>query len=111
MHANLYKKTLDNWVHFCHPWEHVKWALLQKSLIKLEILQPKEHFWWSLTMKNDAIEKMIDSRIYMFITGEIVLVQPLLWGENLPPPPPLCVQIDFTQTFEAKAKCNNINHV
>ena len=23
----------------------------------------------------------------------------------------LCVQMDFTQTFEANAKCNNINHV
>ena len=58
-------------------------------------------------MKNDAIEKMIDSRIYMFITGEIVLVQPLLWGGKIcPPPPPLCVQMDFTRTFEAKAKCN-----
>ena len=23
----------------------------------------------------------------------------------------LCVQMDFTRTFEANAKCNNINHV
>ena len=28
-----------------------------------------------------------------------------------PVPPALCVQMDFTWTFEANAKCNNINHV
>jgi hypothetical protein len=27
------------------------------------------------------------------------------------PPPPLCVQMDFTRTFQANTKCNNINHV
>ena len=26
-------------------------------------------------------------------------------------PPPLCVQMDFTRTFEANTKCNNMNHV
>ena len=26
-------------------------------------------------------------------------------------PPALCVQMDFTRTLEANAKCNNINHV
>ena len=26
-------------------------------------------------------------------------------------PPTLCVQMDFTRTFQANAKCNNINHV
>ena len=31
------------------------------------------------------------------------------WG--VPPPPPLCVQMDFTRTFEANTKCNNINYV
>ena len=25
--------------------------------------------------------------------------------------PTLCVEMDFTRTFEANAKCNNINHV
>ena len=28
-----------------------------------------------------------------------------------PPAPPLCVQMDFTRTFEANTKCNNINYV
>ena len=28
-----------------------------------------------------------------------------------PPPPALCVQIDFTRTFETNPKCTNINHV
>ena len=27
------------------------------------------------------------------------------------PLPPLCVQMDFTRTFEANSKCNNINYV
>ena len=26
-------------------------------------------------------------------------------------PPPLCAQMDFTQTFQTKTKCNKINHV
>ena len=42
-------------------------VLLQKSLIKLEILLPKAQLWWSLPMKNDAIEKydwLIDLDIY-----------------------------------------------
>jgi hypothetical protein len=28
-----------------------------------------------------------------------------------PPPHPLCVQKDFTLTFQTNAKCNNVNHV
>ena len=43
-----------------------------------------------------------------------------MWLVNHAPDPPpswphlpetLCVQMDFMQTFEANAKCNNINHV
>ena len=30
---------------------------------------------------------------------------------NSKAPPPLCVQMDFTRTFEANTKCNNINYV
>ena len=43
-------------------------------------------------------------------------------GRNTPPPDfgrpvhlistwALCVQMDFTRTFQANAKCNNINHI
>ena len=30
---------------------------------------------------------------------------------NFCPLPPLCAQMDFTQTFQTKTKCNKINHV
>ena len=33
----------------------------------------------------------------------------VLGGDNVPPP--LCAQMDFTWTFDANTKCNNIDHV
>ena len=31
------------------------------------------------------------------------------WGVKSPPPP-LCVQMDFTRTFQTNAKCKNIDY-
>ena len=47
---------------------------------------------------------------FSFLNPQISGVERVLKPPQ-PPPLPLCVQMDFTRTFEANSKCNNINYV
>ena len=44
-------------------------------------------------------------------TSPAVAIVNALISKTEPLGPPLYVQMDFTRTFEANAKCNNMNHV
>ena len=47
---------------------------------------------------------------HFIILGIMHKWYPIFWG-HFWPSPPLCVQMDFTRTFEANTKCNNDKYV
>ena len=63
-------------------------------------MELKTIWWWyyTFTMKS------------YYMTFSFLLLSITNFGKFLSPPP-LCVQMDFTQTFQTKTKCNKINHV
>ena len=71
----------------------------------------------AMTLKelNSTTVAVLRLWFYRLLTriSDIFQVQCLarLWCSLPRPTPPLCVQMDFTQTFQTKTKCNKINHV
>ena len=81
--------------------------LLQMSVSKI---LANRRLWCFETTK--ILQKWLQT---WFILLHLVLIWNVriksIWTQSAVPPPPLCVQMNFTRTFQTTTKCNNINHV